>query len=147
MAEARTGGGKGARAAHLASMSSTLPGVKNNEEAGDVDPSSAGPQQKLGPGSSSALASTQPMPMCRLLLLSALLGQRRTKDSALTNKIVDLAVPAGSPSANIDAVARETEPMTAAGAWKAEADLSTARTCRVGTHRCVSEVYWAQWQA
>ena len=36
--------------------------------------------------------------------------------------------------------ARETEPMTAAGAWKAEADLSTARSCRVGTHRGFSEV-------
>ena len=75
------------------------------------------------------------------------LGSSCSRESALTNRIVDLAVPAGSPSANMDARARETEPMTAAGAWNAEADLSTARTCHVGTHRCVSEVYWAQWQA
>ena len=40
----------------------------------------------------------------------------------------------------MDADAREMEPMTAAGAWKAEADLSTARSCRVGTHRGFSEV-------
>ena len=63
VAEARAGGGQGARAAHLAFISSTCP-ASNNEEEGDVGPSSAGPQQKLGPGSSSALASTQPICPC-----------------------------------------------------------------------------------
>ena len=52
----RTGGAPGV------SISSTLPGVEEREEEGDVGPSSAGPQQKLGPGSSSTLASMQPMP-------------------------------------------------------------------------------------
>ena len=56
------------------SISSTLPGVEERVEEGDVGPSSAGPQQKLGPGSSSAIALTQPMPLHWLLLLFALLG-------------------------------------------------------------------------
>ena len=64
----RTGGAPGV------SISSTLPGVEEREEEGDVGPSSAGPQQKLGPGSSSAIALTQPMPLHWLLLLFALLG-------------------------------------------------------------------------
>ena len=50
--------------------------ASKNEEEGDVGPSSAGPQQKLGPSSSSALASTQLMLLRRLLLLFALLGQQ-----------------------------------------------------------------------
>ena len=42
----------GARAAHPASILSSLLGVEEHEEEGDVGPSSAGPQQKLGPGAS-----------------------------------------------------------------------------------------------
>jgi len=52
------------------------------EEEGDVGPSSAGPQQKLGPGSSSTLASTQPMPS----------GSNCSRESASMNRIADLAV-------------------------------------------------------
>ena len=45
----RAGGVQGARAAHPASILSSLLGVEEHEEEGDVGPSSAGPQQKLGP--------------------------------------------------------------------------------------------------
>ena len=96
VAEALAAGGGGRTSgAPGVSISSTLPGIEERVEEGDVGPSSAGPQQKLGPGSSSAIALTQPMPLHWLLLLFALLGlQLQPKESALTNRIADLAVPA-----------------------------------------------------
>ena len=47
----------GARAAHPASILSSLLGVEEHKEEGDVGPSSAGPQQKLGPGVSGPSSS------------------------------------------------------------------------------------------
>ena len=98
-----------------------------------------GPSRSWDPAPAALSLRRSPCPCASCSCYPRSLGSSRSRESASTNRIVDLAVPAWSPSANMVAGARETKPMTAAGAWKAEADVSTARSCRVGTHRCVSE--------
>ena len=63
----RVRGGGGARAAHPHRSWPACPGVEEQEDEGDLGPSSAGPQQKLGPGIS---ASSNPQGLRSRLHLS-----------------------------------------------------------------------------